>query len=226
MMWNWFNLRRRSRRRTQHTSNVEHSSGNEDQPVTSSIEATTLQRALTGLRSITQPFFIPTQPISESPPKCISRLPCSQILYGERVEDFSPECWLENHLHRFGVPTNAPLCVTQSASLPCHLYEDTDDSITGSSDTTSSLTDYFDLDIQNELQHIPSRPLLALEQIFIPLGESDAETENSFEYCAVIEPPPYSEFDPPPTYEEAVGHSDRRSTGTRSSQASSLAIMW
>ncbi|XP_060555461.1 uncharacterized protein LOC132716241 [Ruditapes philippinarum] len=217
-MWDFFKLRRRARRLTQANEN---SLTVEDEE-----ESCPYSNNVTGSRSITQPFFIPTQPISESPPKCLSRLPCSQILYGERVEDFSTDCWLENHLHRFGLPSNNPLSITTNVSRNSPLYEENDDSVTGSSESASSLIDFFDLDIQNDFDFTESRPRLALEQLFIPLGESDVD--EPFDGCEIIEPPPYSEFDPPPTYEEAVQHSERRSTGNRSSSSngSSLAFMW
>lgn len=221
-MWDWLNLRRRTRRRAQTTSNED--SLRDGVTVNNASDGSTLPTTTSGgPRPITQPFFVPA-PISESPPKCISRLPCSQILYGERVEDFSSECWLENHLHRFGLPANAPLSISNSVSRFSPLYEDNDDSATGSSETDDSLIDYFDLEFENDFPITMSRPRLALEQLFIPLEESDADT--AFDCYDLIEPPPYSEFDPPPSYEEAVQHADRRSSGTRSSSGSSLAFMW
>lgn len=215
-MWDWLNLRRRSRRRAQEASQ---NTTRNDNIVNTPFGGSPLPTSTS--RSVTQPFFVPT-PISESPPKCISRLPCSQILYGERVEDFSSECWLENHLHRFGFPSNASVPIPNTVSQSSALYEENDDSITGSSETDDGLIDYSDLEIDSDFMFTPSsRPQLALEQLFMPIELTDIDTDLD-----IIEPPPYSEFDPPPSYEEAVQHSDRRSTGTRSSNGSSLAFMW
>ena len=138
------------------------------------------------------------------PPKCLSRLPCSQILLGERLEDFSPDCWLENHLHRFGgQPANSGTLLD---------LEIGDDSLTGSSETDD--TEYTDdersagtlSDLDSVLFH--EHPRLHIEELFMSPEERDAVIDSPSGYRQVIEPPPYCDFtnEPPPTYAEAVGH--------------------
>lgn len=148
------------------------------------------------------------------PPKCLSRLPCSQILLGERVEDFSSDCWLENHLHRFGgQPVN-------SVTIPD--LDTSDDSVTGSSEEDNScFTDSghsdsspndFELVIVHEQQRLP------IEDLFLSPEERDDVIDSPSGYRQVIEPPPYCDFsnDPPPTYAEAIGQ-ERDSGGSISS---------
>lgn len=207
-MWDFFNMRRRARQRSrQHTQFTE-----TDSP------SPGIERLNFLIRSASHRFFIPNQPVSESPPKCLSRIPCSNILYGDRVEDFSTNCWLENQLHRFGFPASCDRILTSPLDI------ETDDSVTSSSGSSTDTIGYssYELDSDNELIE-PMRPRLALEELFLPPG-----VDGDHIPCEPP-PPPYTQFpdEPPPSYEEAVGCEDRRSNGTRSSSSSiNLAIMW
>lgn len=47
------------------------------------------------------PFLHHAQELRGHVPKCLARVSQSEILMGQRVENFSSECWLQNHLHQF-----------------------------------------------------------------------------------------------------------------------------
>ena len=167
-------------------------------------------------------LFSPRPVINCFPPKCIGRYPCSQILYGERLEDFSSDCWLENHLHRFGSPESNEIH-TETLNSP---FEDSsDDSATGVDTMSSGYSlSLVEIEIQNSLNTVQSQHRLNLEELFIPLIAQN-HGESSTDIQEVDMPPPYSPFEePPPTYEEAVGEQERRSVGSLSS--SSSAFMW
>lgn len=158
------------------------------------------------------------------PPKCLSRLPCSQILLGERLEDFSPDCWLENHLHRFGgqPDNNGVLHDLDMADLDFDLDIDIeDDSPTGSSesegtdctDDEGSAGTLSSCNLDSVL--FRAHPRLHIQELFVPPEERDMVIDSPIGYRQVIEPPPYCDFtnEAPPTYAEAVGH---ESDGNRS----------
>ncbi|KAL4234351.1 hypothetical protein ACF0H5_005999 [Mactra antiquata] len=226
-MWKWLN-RRRSRRRS------------ENQDTTYTEENVDPQSP-----QLPHIFTRPSMPVLEMPPKCLRRFAFSDILYGERIEDYSSECWLENHLHRFGLPSNQGQIIFRTNLNPRLSWQNTlsnleesdmESSGTGTSENNSSLVDISDLEQFNDQsdhlgmnEPVTPRPRLALEELFNPWPEINTETErNSFDFGDIIleAPPPYTESDLPPTYEEAVGQFERRSNGSRSSQGSSLAFMW
>lgn len=214
-MWDWFRHRRRSHRLVE-TSAHQQNSGHYDR-----MEADSLWLFSSYFNTRGHAF-----PMIRScpPPKCLSRLPCSQILLGERLEDFSPDCWLENHLHRFGeTPTN---------SFAISGLDNDDDSITGSSENDHSAEPESDhsggtfSDLDSVI--FRERPRLHIEELFMSPEERDAVIDSPSGYRQVVEPPPYSDFpnDPPPTYAEAVGHeTDRGSIGGRSSSNDST-FLW
>jgi len=173
---------------------------------------------------------------AESPPKCLSRFPCSDILYGNRIEDFSSDCWLENRLHHFGLPARDIRFEPQSVAM---MFDGDDDSVNTSTDS-SIVTDYQGPGPMSGIGCGTNRPRLDLEELFMPLDVNETDVDNLIGYSDTPEhePPPYTEFtytDAPPTYEEAVG--DRRarndnsimtvrSSCSGSSHSSSLAFLW
>lgn len=148
-----------------------------------------------------------TNPLQKSQtyvPKCLSATSASDVLNGaEGVEDFSSNCWLQDHLHQFsdrlsllGVPG-----VTENPDT------DNDDSIhsqTGSDVTTE--TDESDDYFLEDPDFYDYQPILRF-----PSGSIS-------QYMMVQEPPPYGFDEPPPSYEEAItGHVDRISLGSSES---------
>lgn len=215
-MWDLFNLRRRSRRRAERNNSA---STNTATTFSEPEQPTSNTAGLSGFfrraGETSHPFFIPTRPLWAEP-KCLGRLPCSQILYGARVEDFSSECWLEDHLHRFGSPENR-----QNSDPFLGVLDHSDDSVTASNDsTTSELFDFLNDELDTEY-------VTENEDNSIQPNESSTDIDTAFNIVNIniTDPPPYIEFDMPPSYEEAVGNTDRRSTSSRST-SSSLAFMW
>ncbi|XP_052815262.1 uncharacterized protein LOC128242217 [Mya arenaria] len=230
-MWDWLtsNLRRRCRRRNDRNQTRNQA---DEEPMSSGSE---LRNFLHRTREQNIPFFRPSNLSSGSPPKCLSRLTCSDILYGNRIEDFSTDCWLENRLHHFGLPERDHQLMSQSAAL-APLFESDDDSITTSNDSNSIVVDYNGPSTVSGHGSSQNPARIALEELFIPLGESESDTDvdGPFNYSDIIDPPPYSEYsDDPPTYEEALAGNEgmantarsRRSNTSRST-SSTLAFMW
>ncbi|KAH3773193.1 uncharacterized protein LOC127846498 [Dreissena polymorpha] len=223
-MWDW--IRRRGRRRPRTSTTAQFSSNSTEGLSVPTSSGISMSGFLRRTRETNQLFFRPSHLISElreSQPKCLSHMACSDILYGQRIEDFSSNCWLENHLHQFGYPPREHQSESGTFST---LFEIEDDSSTSESSEPNSI--FFDNDETNDFGHHSSVRRLPLEQLFVSLGESDRESDDS--NCSITlpieDPPPYCPYnDPPPTYEEAVGHYDRQSNTSRSS-TSSLAFIW
>ena len=154
-------------------------------------------------------------------PKCLGRLACSQILYGERIEDFSPDCWLENHLHRFGGQPGTGFGI--------HDDDTDDDSITGSSDVEDSDSEHSAgtfSDLDNTL--FLDRPRLHIEELFMSPEEVDADIDSPGGYRQVIELPPYCEMpnEPPPSYAEAVGLRYEEGSVSARSSSNGSTFLW
>lgn len=221
-MWDWLNLRRRFRRQAQssHHNLSPQASHEHDEHLEASVNRFFSSSSGQPLRKL---FFLQAHPILESPPKCLSRLPCSQMLYGERVEDFFSNCWLEDHLHRFGCPVNRS---TESHDFHYPLLEENDGSETISSDDGNIYTGL--VNIEDQSRHPTSyRQRLALEELFLSPGNTDSDLHAPmYDFSDEIYLPPYTEIynDPPPCYEDVVLSDGRSTTGSRSS--SILAIMW
>lgn len=227
-MWDWItaNLRRRGRRRTRTATSTtaEFSSNNTTEELLVPTTSAGISGFLRRTRETNQLFFRPSHLMSESQPKCLSHMACSDILYGQRIEDFSSNCWLENHLHQFGYPPHEHH-EPESGTLSSVFGAEDDSSTTESTEPNSII---FDDDERNYFEHHSSVPRLPLEQLFVPLGENDRESDDgdSLFTLPTEDPPPYCPYnEPPPTYEEAVGHYDRLSNTSRSS-SSSLAFIW
>ena len=152
-------------------------------------------------------------------PKCLGRVSMSNILQGDRVENFSSECWLQDHLHQFGCNVGEPLTNLEeeieeevrshTESFPSE-EEDNDDSPTGSVSANS-----FNISF-NSLESEGDAPPLIMEEIITGVSA----------YTMALEPPPYDiPSEPPPSYEEAVGANERRnSRGSR--RSSDMAFLW
>ena len=172
------------------------------------------------------------------PPKCLSRLPCSQILLGERLEDFSPDCWLENHLHRFGgQPENNHAIRDLELDISNLDFDFDDDSPTGSSENDETdITDdehsagtLSSCNLDSVL--FRAHPRLHIEELFGPPDamDSDMVIDSPAGYRQVIEPPPYCDFtnEAPPTYAEAVGHeSDGNRTVSSGRSSHDSTFLW
>lgn len=108
-------------------------------------------------------------------PKSLPEINYEEIINGQ-VEDFSPDCWLDGHIHRFA---NAADIIPNQNQFPSQ--EDV------SSDSVSS--DGFDSNTSSP--QIGDSPRNILLDLFSPMYESG--------------PPPYSD-EPPPSYEEATSN--------------------
>ena len=215
-MWDWLKHRRRSRRENRTVA-----ANNTPVPGTS-IDSTlgTRTNPLTGLYRLTgdgsYPFFVLSTSVE---PKCLRTLPCSQILYGARVENFSSGCWLENNLHMFGSPSQTSDNVHNSDNRNSGVASQVDDCF-------DFLDDEFDTEtLASDENDEENSNVSDTDDHFLPFEDTGTELDMSFDLHNLVNPPPYSEFEPPPTYEEAVGSVDRRSNSSRST-SSSLAFMW
>lgn len=137
-------------------------------------------------------------------PKVLLDVDCSNLLIGgsNQYENFSSTCWLENHLHRFGAPSNWP---------PEQSTSNTEQEASSSSvDLDESFPDFFvnsaedsEDDMQYTMNTSDSSP---------PPSSSQNNTINLHRYpyidndVQIIEPPPYAD-EPPPSYEEAIAGS-------------------
>lgn len=227
-MWDWLKQLRRSRRRENRTTTFSDSDQADEASSTTFPDPSRQNPFLSGFyrqaRETSHPFFISSGPLSVEP-KCLSRIPCSQILQGARIENFSNRCWLENNLHMFGSP-NANV-----SSILNHV-----ENHSSSSSESDSVSECFDfLDDEYDLETLSGGEDLSsdsnhsdfsqTEEHILTHAESHTDISLRFNLDEIINPPPYTEFEPPPTYEEAVGCVDRRSTSSRST-SSSLAFMW
>ncbi|XP_061189955.1 uncharacterized protein LOC133197767 [Saccostrea echinata] len=163
--------------------------------------------------SVINPFLHQTQ---EHVPKCLALVSHSEILRGQSVENFSHECWLQNHLHQFAHssvnnPSNNNVDLTEEVEDT----DDVDDDSPVGSDTerhsVSSVNSFeFDDDEEDDLQEERSENQLP---------------PDIFNYTMAIELPPYNN-EPPPSYEEAVAEDARRERQLNSSTRSRDAFLW
>lgn len=121
-------------------------------------------------------------------PKCITSVSQSDILFGDRVENFSSDCWLQNHLDQFGHDIYQQI---NSSTYENNEIED-DDSPIGSS-------------VGSEVNSISSSE----EDVINRLYFGHRHLFDVGQYQEVVEPPPYGFPDLPPSYEEVIA-SDQR----------------
>ncbi|KAK6185290.1 hypothetical protein SNE40_007556 [Patella caerulea] len=114
-------------------------------------------------------------------PKCLPNVNYISFLR-DGVENFSPDCWLENHLHQFAQPESF-----LNTELNNHGY-DTQTFSSTSSSSTDSLT--------------ISSSGSQMEEIINDLN---------IQLHSYVESPPLYDEDPPPSYEEAIRDGASRS---------------
>ncbi|KAL8613867.1 hypothetical protein ACOMHN_032857 [Nucella lapillus] len=145
-------------------------------------------------------------------PKVLLDVDCSNLLMGgsEEYENFSSTCWLEDHLHRFGGPS-------QSASEPLRVpssYEfhgSTElEASSSSADLANSCEDYSTNSAEEPDDDISSTSSNGWNHT--PAGSTNGNVINLHRYPYVEhntqmpEPPPYAD-EPPPSYEETIAGS-------------------
>ncbi|KAK3085509.1 hypothetical protein FSP39_004338 [Pinctada imbricata] len=154
-------------------------------------------------------------------PKCLGQVTMSNILEGDRVENFSSECWLQDHLHQFGYMSGALPDLQEHVREELHdsiPSDDNDDDSPAGSDTTTlldeSLNDLLDNHSDEDDDGLPFSLTL--------MGNISSDISG---YREVFEPPPYDQpSEPPPSYEEATAAHERRSS--RGSRSSDIAFLW
>lgn len=141
-------------------------------------------------------------------PKCIPAVSPSDILCGDRVENFSSDCWLQNHLDRFGhdIQQNNNQSIIEDIEA-----DNSDDSPIGSQTTTESNSlSSFELDNSLEDETV-NRLYIAYRHL-----------TDIAPYTEVVEPPPYGLPDLPPSYEEAIAGDQRRDSVSTASSSSEV----
>ena len=143
-------------------------------------------------------------------PKVLLDVDCSNLLIGgsEQYENFSPTCWLEDHLHRFGGPMYLPQeNNTSSSSYEFHGVTELEAS-SSSADLNESFDDYSVESAAEQDSEMPSTSGCGLND---PVN-SNNNVINLHRYpyvdydMSIIQPPPYPN-EPPPSYEEAIAGS-------------------
>jgi len=143
-------------------------------------------------------------------PKCLGHTSTSEILQGDRPEDFASDCWLQGHLHQFGNDLSQPIPGVMSQDDEALTDSSTDISYSDISDDVSSHSENNSVDsFSSDDEFMCPSHMLHYHMMMMP------------------DPPPYTSIDddePPPTYEEAIAQSDRRSNN--SIRSSELAFMF
>ena len=143
-------------------------------------------------------------------PKVLLDVDCSNLLMGgsEQYENFSPTCWLEDHLHRFGGPMYLPQeNNTSSSSYEFHGVTELEAS-SSSADLDESFEDF---SAESADEHDTEMPGTSGSSSSNPMN-NDGDVINLHRYpyvdydMSIIQPPPYPN-EPPPSYEEAIAGS-------------------
>ncbi|XP_022339726.2 uncharacterized protein LOC111134710 [Crassostrea virginica] len=161
--------------------------------------------------STINPFLHGTQ---EHVPKCLALVSHSDILMGRRVENFSAECWLQNHLHQFAHTSANEVHINniETAEEAEESEDVDDDSPVGSDMDRRSYSSLDSCELESDdREEENGRP-------------GDGGPPDIFNYTVAIELPPYHD-EPPPSYEEAVAEDERRER-LHSSTRSRDAFLW
>lgn len=148
-------------------------------------------------------------------PKCLARVSQSEILMGQRVENFSSECWLQNHLHQFAHTSANDIQNSniETAEAAEEMADVEDDSPVGSDTERHSNTSLDNFEFESNDGNIPSE------------GMDNELPPDIFNYTMAVELPPYYD-EPPPSYEEALAEDERRERQLYSSTRSRDAFLW
>lgn len=162
------------------------------------------------------PFLQHTQELRGHVPKCLARVSHSEILMGQRVENFSAECWLQNHLHQFAHTSaneiqNSNIETSEAAEEVDDI--DDDDSPVGSDTERYSNTSLNNFEFESIDGDVPSERM------------NDELPPDIFNYTMAVELPPYYD-EPPPSYEEALAEDERRERRLYSTIRSRDAFLW
>lgn len=140
-------------------------------------------------------------------PKCLTGINVQNVLFGQgSIENFSPNCWLENNLHRFGRLTD----------------EQEHDTVNNVSPSNQLSPDSFILSVRaivmsNQLNTLNQTLSSSSESIISSLASSTISDVTNFYHNLNLsgyafdpeaipeDPPPYSElpYDPPPLYTDS-----------------------
>lgn len=147
-------------------------------------------------------------------PKVLLDVDCSNLLMGgsEEYENFSSTCWLEDHLHRFGRPSQPAPESTLNVPSSYEFHGSTELEVSTSSvDLANSYEDYSADSAEEPDDDTPSTSSNGWNHT--PAGSSNGNVINLHRYPYVEpetqmpEPPPYQD-EPPPSYEEAIAGSN------------------
>lgn len=146
-------------------------------------------------------------------PKCLGiGVSYSQILQGDRPDNYSSDCWLQGCLDRFGLVQNTG---HEEDEMLHDMDEEDDDSPVSSQVGSQSEIHSLEIEIydNDSFDRFPE---------IIPDGMIDISG-----YTQIVEPPPYDDPDrPPPSYEEAMGIAERRSNRSSLSGSSDIDFLW
>ena len=145
-------------------------------------------------------------------PKCITSVSQSDILCGDRVENFSSDCWLQNHLDQFGHN------VQPHPAIPEEIEADYDDDSPIVSTPSTEANSISSFEIDNSFE----------DEMVNRLYYAYSNLTDIASYTNIVEPPPYGIQDLPPSYEEAVADDQQRGSrrSTTSNSSSEVDFMW
>lgn len=164
-------------------------------------------------------------------PKCLRGLNSESFLQGEpSYENFSRNCWLENHLHRFGGIDSDTDNRRQNNVHIIDEHFDSNSNATGTISSTGSSSincqDNLNLDTSSSSRISNGSTVSDITQLYNNMNIDD----SSFCQHAGIpieNPPPYSETheDPPPPYTELFDSQPSQSR-SYSSQNDNFTFLW
>ncbi|XP_076470677.1 uncharacterized protein LOC143300701 [Babylonia areolata] len=143
-------------------------------------------------------------------PKVLLDVDCSDLLLGgsEELENFSSTCWLEDHLHRFGRPSQSAPESTPHVGTSYEFHGVTElEASSSSAEIADSFEDYSADSGEEQDEDVPSTSGSTRNGFVGDSSNGNVINLHRFPYvepdASMPEPPPYQD-EPPPSYEEAI----------------------